>query len=70
MHEVYTQREGEKHRDTHTRVHFFLSTVLTYIHVHMYYIYIWGLPMKVQALELEYQELRKQINQQPLLGRI
>lgn len=32
--------------------------------VHIYYI------MKVQALELEYQELRKQINQQPLPGRI
>ena len=41
-----------------------------FVRIHMYYIYIWGLPMKVQALELEYQELRKQINQQPLLGRI
>jgi hypothetical protein len=42
----------------------YIYTVQIYMHVHIYYI------MKVQALELEYQELRKQINQQPLPGRI
>ena len=60
----------ERERYIYTHVHFlnidgiYIYTVQIYMHVHIYYI------MKVQALELEYQELRKQINQQPLPGRI
>ena len=67
---IYTHGHFLNIDGTHTHTHIYIYTyiyiytVQIYMQVHIYYI------MKVQALELEYQELRKQINQQPLPGRI